>query len=158
MSNDSKLQNYNTVMIMQDENPSDIRAKKRIPVHLQTLDFQQKDLFWAFAKGDTNYIYPFDSETLKKREHFVGKVFQLGLTGVITLGAANYLFMKQIKPQTGYSAVLKFSLFFVSNIIPLTIVSYQGFQLYNSTNNFLYEKYLKNNIEFYKNEREKMYA
>jgi len=158
MSNDSKLKNYNAVMIMKEENPSDLRPKSRTHIHLQNLEFQQKDLFWAFAKGDTNYIYPFDSETLKKRDQFVNKAFQLGMTCLFTLGAANFLFMKQIRPNKTYSSVLKLSLLLTSNLIPLTIISYQGFQLYTSTNQFLYEKYLKDNIEFYKAEREKMYA
>jgi hypothetical protein len=143
MSTDSKLKNYNAVMIMKDENTADKYPRQRILIHEQDLEFQQKDLFWAFVDGDRNYIYPFDDETMKKRDNFLNKAFQIGFTAVVTLGASNYLFFKQIRPQTIYSNAVKLTLLATVNLIPLGIFSYQGLILYNKTNDFLYEKYLK---------------
>lgn len=140
-------------MIMKEEHPTSIHPQGQILVHEQELEYQQRDLFWAFAKGDENYIYPFDAETWKKRDHFVSKAFQIGFTGAITLGAANYLFAKQIRPQAAYSNAVKFALFAASNLIPLTILSYQGLKLYNKTNDFLYERYLKPSLQRAQNEK-----
>jgi len=154
MSNDNKLKNYDAIMIMKEERQGDIHSHDRVLVHEQDLQYQQKDLFWAFAKGDTNYIYPFDVETLKKRDHFISKAFQLAFTGLITMGVANFMFVKQIKPQKVYSNAVKISLLAISNLVPLSVISYQGFQLYNHTNDFLYEKYLKQAVEFQKAERQ----
>ena len=156
MSNDNRLKDYNAVMIMKEEKQGDLHSHGRILIHEQDLEYQQKDLFWAFAKGDTNYIYPFDAETLKKRDHFISKAFQLAFTGIITMGVSNWLFFKQIKPQpqSVYSNAVKVSLLAISNLVPLSVISYQGFQLYNHTNDFLYEKYLKPAVDLHKAERE----
>ena len=143
MSQDSKLKNYNAVMILKEEKSDDLLPREKVLVHEQDLEYQQKDLFWAFVNGDTNYIYPFDTETLRKREHFLAKAFSIGFTGLITLTAANYIFMKYVKTQSIYSNAIKASLLATSNIVPITILSYQGVKLYGKVNNFLYEKYLK---------------
>ena len=71
MSKDSRLKDINTLAIMKDERPEDLIPRARKLIHEQDLETQQKDLFWAFFKGDENYVYEFDKETLSRRQTFI---------------------------------------------------------------------------------------
>jgi hypothetical protein len=143
MSSDSKLKNINTIMIMKEENTEDLLPRDQVLIHQQDLEYQQKDLFWAFVNGDRNYIYEFDDETLKRSDHFNQQCFQLGFTAFFCLISSNYMFVKMMRPNTKISNPVKLGLLVTINAIPLSLFSYQGFRMYNKANDYLYERYLR---------------
>ena len=130
-------------MIMKDEfTEKDKTEKDHHLIHEQSLDDQLSKLFWAFAKGDDNYIYEFDSRTYKVREQFLNESYKVGFTAACTLFASNYMFAKIIRPRADFPTGIRIGLLAAINLLPASIFTYQGYKLYLGATDYLFQKYL----------------
>lgn len=145
MSGDSKLKEYNTDMIMKEELKDEAFSQRQPKlIHEQTLDVQLNNLFWAFVKGDSNYIYEFDTRTYKVRDEFLKKASALGFAALTTFSITNYLYAKLVRERKNIHPAMKIGILVTINVIPGSIFAYRGYKIYADTQDYLFKKYLVN--------------
>ncbi|KRX00412.1 hypothetical protein PPERSA_03633 [Pseudocohnilembus persalinus] len=110
----------------------------------QPLEIQQKELMKAFIKNDQKYIYEFDKESLNYREKkLIQPVGQLAFASLLFLGSSNFLFYKLIARNPQFEYAVKLGMFCFFNLVPQSYFYYKANQAYNNTQEYLFNKYLK---------------
>ena len=137
---DTRQMNYEHRLLLRGEKFS--MDEERPPLSKRDLEYQKHDLIKNFLFANQNYVYQWDSDDKTKREQFLRRTFQTSLIGGTCLQASNTISYKfQYKPKQKMTSV---DLIFIltSNLIVCGYVTWDGLKLYNSIDNYLYNKFL----------------
>lgn len=145
---DQKLLDYNpTFIVSSTSNASDfLHSEKRKLIHEQPIEQQKKLLMKAVLYNDENYIYEFDKQTKQKRKEIINKSFGLGMAFFGYYSFSNYFFWRKIKPIKQMKIEFKFLYLIALNMFPLAYFGYEVSNMYYDLDNFLFNKYLRNNL------------